>query len=108
MEPFAPAMEQRRFARTSIEVPVVVRGMASPRTLLRGHCLDLSEGGTGSILPGDLKPGQVVLMELILAPDHPVQVNARVRHSYHLHCGFEFLAPEQDVIDYIRTACARA
>ncbi len=105
MNSAVPVGEKRRYTRTSIELPVVVQGMASPRSLIRGHCLDLSEAGAGGILTGVLKPGQVVLMELVLAADRPVQVNARVRHVSRLHCGFEFLAPDHEVIGHIRAAC---
>ncbi len=104
MDSSIPGTEKRRHTRTSIELPVVVQGM-SPHSQIRGHCLDLSEAGAGGILTGVLKPGQVVLMELVLAADCPVQVNARVRHVSRLHCGFEFLAPDHEVVGHIRAAC---
>lgn len=101
-------IDQRRFERTSLEAPIVVRGMASTRKLLRGHCMNLSEGGAGGILSGELLPGQVVLMELVLRTERPVHVNARVRHRSRLYCGFEFLGPDGEALGQIREAVDRS
>lgn len=99
--------DQRRFERTTLEAPIVVRGMVSTRKLLRGHCMNLSEGGAGGILSGELMPGQVVLMELVLGTERPVQVNARVRHRSRLYCGFEFLGTDGEALGQIREACGK-
>ena len=101
-------IDQRRFERAIIEAPIVVQGMASARKLLRGHCMNLSEGGAGGILAGELLPGQVVLMELVLDSLQPVHVNARVRHRTRLYCGFEFLGPDGEALGQIREAVDRS
>src|SRR4051812_10075120 len=97
VEAMAKTADQRRFARTHVELPIVVRSMASAASLIRGHSLNLSEGGAGGILSGELMPGQVVLMELMLNTEEAVRVNARVRHCTQPYCGFEFLGPDGDV-----------
>lgn len=102
--------QQRRFARHRIHVPILVRSIGSSRAhSYRGHSLDLSEGGLGAVLEGELTPGQVVIMEVVLPGDlQPLTAQARVRHRNALRCGFEFLGPNQHMRERIATACQAA
>jgi len=69
----------------------------------RGHCVDLSEGGAGGVVPGEWRPGQVVTMELAVpGGDQSLVVSARVCHRDDMRCGFEFLAPSDEALTVIR------
>jgi periplasmic protein TonB len=84
--------EARRFSRQPISVPldVIVLRSGVPENL-PGRCLDLSEGGVGAMVAGELSVGQQVAVELRL-PDVGVALRARARVRYQgkLRCGFEF------------------
>jgi TonB family protein len=84
--------EARRFSRQPISVPldVIVLRSGVPENL-PGRCLDLSEGGVGAMVAGELSVGQHVAVELRL-PDVgvPLRARARVRYQGKLRCGFEF------------------
>jgi TonB family protein len=84
--------EARRFSRQPISVPldVIVLRSGVPENL-PGRCLDLSEGGVGAMVAGELAAGQQVAVELRL-PDVGVALRARARVRYQgkLRCGFEF------------------
>lgn len=96
--------EARRFARRPISVPldVILLRSGVPENV-PGRCLDLSEGGVGAMIAGELSAGQQVAIELRL-PDVgvPLRARARVRYQGKLRCGFEFagLAREQQEMIY--------
>jgi hypothetical protein len=99
---------QRRFPRRRVEAPLLVRGVASSLSnAYRGHSTTLSEGGVGAIVTGELSPGQIVLMELVLPGElQPLVLRARVCYRNDLECGFQFLGTEARTQQIIRTACA--
>jgi c-di-GMP-binding flagellar brake protein YcgR len=99
---------ERRFPRHRIEAPLLVRGIASAMShAYRGHSTSLSEGGVGAIVSGELSPGQIVLMEVVLPGElQPLVVRARVCYRNDLECGFQFLGIEARAQQIIRTACA--
>ncbi len=71
---------------------------------LPGRCTDLSEGGVGGMVAGELAAGQQVAVELRL-PNVGVPVRARALVRYHgrLRCGFEFMGlslEQQELIRY--------
>ena len=71
---------------------------------LPGRCTDLSEGGVGGMVAGELASGQQVAVELRL-PNVGVPVRARALVRYHgrLRCGFEFVGlsvEQQELIRY--------
>lgn len=92
----SPALEkvQRRISsRHSIHVPLDVIALRSgvPENL-PGRCTDLSEGGVGGMVAGELSAGQHVAVELRLPNvGVPVRARARVRYQGNLRCGFEFI-----------------
>ncbi len=100
-------LQRRRHERQRVEAPLVVWSIVSGgKNASRGHCLNLSESGAGAIVAGTWLPGQVVGMELVLPYfEEPLQVEARLRHRDRLYCGFEFLAPSENVRQQLRTVC---
>jgi TonB family protein len=92
------AKKPRAFPRYSIKVPLDVIALRSgvPENL-PGRCSDLSEGGVGAMVAGELSPGQHVALELRLPNvGLPVRTRAVVRYQGATRSGFEFigLAPE--------------
>lgn len=55
-----------------------------------GISLDISEGGMGALVQGDLPVGETVSLEFEL-PDYALKALAIVRHSCSARSGFEFL-----------------
>jgi len=103
----APALEQaqrRDFPRHSLSVPLDVIALRSgvPENL-PGRCTDLSEGGVGGMVAGELSAGQQVAVELRL-PNVGVPVRARafVRYQGRLRCGFEFVGLPVEQREMIR------
>ncbi|MGE0406677.1 MAG: PilZ domain-containing protein [Candidatus Korobacteraceae bacterium] len=107
-----PQMKQthRRHIRHAVEAPLLVRGIGSSVTnSLRGHCVDLSEGGAGCMVPGEWPPGQVVTMEMTLpGMENSLVLSARVCYRNGLRYGFEFLAPSKEALTAIRVLCPQA
>jgi protein TonB len=93
------ASSQRGAPRRPLFVPldVIVLRSGIPENL-PGRCTDLSEGGVGAIVAGELIMGQQVAIELRL-PNMGVPIRARalVRYQQRLQCGLQFvgLTPEQ-------------
>jgi TonB family protein len=84
---------RRNHVRHMIKVPldVVVLRSGVPQNL-PGRCIDLSEGGVGAVVAGELKPGQYVGVEMRLPNVAPLlQTRARVRHEGALRCGLQFV-----------------
>jgi c-di-GMP-binding flagellar brake protein YcgR len=57
---------------------------------LRGISLDISEGGFGAIVQGDLRVGEMVEIDVRIA-ERPLSAVAIVRHTSSVRSGFEFL-----------------
>jgi TonB family protein len=73
-----------------------------PETL-PGRCTDISEGGLGAVVAGDLSPGQQVAIELRLPHvGVPLRARAFVRYQSRLSCGLELVALSRDQLDMIR------
>lgn len=87
-DPNAPV---RRHPRALCSVPVTLRHLATGgiRTT-RGVSLDISEGGLGALVQGNLKVGETVEIDLRLH-GHPLCTVGIVRHSCSVRSGFEFL-----------------
>lgn len=85
------AVSTRKHARSLFSVPFELRQLAGPAPYsLHGISLDLSEGGLGALVQGNLKVGEAVQVDLALA-DKTVRLVAVVRHTSALRSGFEFL-----------------
>jgi len=96
---------QRLFPRRPINVPLDLIALRSgiPENL-PGRCTDLSEGGVGVVVAGELAAGQQVGLALRL-PNTGVSIRARarVRYQSRFHCGLEFVglsAEQREAIRY--------
>jgi TonB family protein len=103
----APAIEKtqrRNSPRHSICVPLDVIALRSgvPENL-PGRCTDLSEGGVGGMVAGELTVGQHVAVELRLPNvGVPVRARALVRYQGNLRSGFEFVGLPVEQREMIR------
>jgi len=86
----------RRQPRALFSVPITLRHLAigGVRTA-RGVSLDISEGGIGALVEGELNVGDAVDMEFCL-PSGGLSVVAILRHTSSLRSGFEFLGLNPD------------
>lgn len=95
---------QRGFSRYPVKVPLDVIALRSgvPQNL-PGRCTDLSEGGVGAMVAGELSVGQQVAVELRLPNvGVPVRAQAQVRYHGGLRCGFEFVGLPMEQRELIR------
>ncbi|MGB9235261.1 MAG: TonB family protein [Terriglobales bacterium] len=94
----------RAFPRYSVKVPLDVIALRSgiPENL-PGRCADLSEGGVGAMVAGELSAGQQVALELRLPNlGLPVRARAVVCYQGAIRCGFEFVGLATDQREMIR------
>jgi outer membrane biosynthesis protein TonB len=93
-----PPVGRRAGTRRSLAVPLSVTVLRSgvPDSV-PGRSVDVSEGGIGAILAGELFPGELVGVEFQLPKTGQVLAKARVCYQDRLRCGLQFLAiaPEQ-------------
>jgi TonB family protein len=103
----SPALEKvqrRNSARHPINVPldVILLRSGVPENL-PGRCTDLSEGGVGGMIAGELLVGQHVAVELrIPKVGVPLRARALVRYQGELRCGFEFVGLPVEQREMIR------
>jgi protein TonB len=96
--------QRRNSPRHSISVPLDVIALRSgvPENL-PGRCTDLSEGGVGGMVAGELTVGQHVAVELRLPNvGVPVRARALVRYQGRLRSGFEFVGLPVEQREMIR------
>ena len=97
----------RRCSRTLFSVPIRLRhlipGGISTR---RGITLDISEGGLGALVQGDLRLGETVEIDLQL-PGNSLSTVAIVRHTSNVRSGFEFLGITPEERLQIAKTCGR-
>lgn len=94
----------RRYPRYRLEVRVTVTvTRAEGRVSLWGRCADISEGGLGCTLAGELLEGESVNLEFTLPLERePLRARAVVRHRAGFHYGLEFVLPTPEQQDKIR------
>lgn len=81
----------RKHVRSLFSIPFELRQLAGPSPHpLHAISLDISEGGIGALVQGNLHVGETVQVDLPLA-DQTIRVVAVVRHTSVLRSGFEFL-----------------
>lgn len=99
--------KRRRFPRFKLDTDIRVTELNSGLLhTVKGRSRDVSEGGMGGILAGQLPAGQTVLLEFPL-PQARQELTLRAlvhRHSTS-HYGFEFLPTSAVVLQDIRRAC---
>jgi len=101
---------RRAFSRHPIDVRLDVIALRSgvPDNL-PGRCTDLSEGGMGAVVAGELTAGQMVAIEFRLPHVAvPLRGRALVRHHAQLRCGFEFVGLAAEQREMIRYWARRA
>lgn len=85
------SVSTRKHQRSLFSVPFELRQLAGPAPYpLHAISLDISEGGLGALVQGDLKIGEAVQVDLPLA-EKTIHIVAVVRHTSALRSGFEFL-----------------
>jgi hypothetical protein len=86
----------------SVPIDLIALRFGVPETL-PGRCTDISEGGVGVVVAGELSPGQQVAIELRL-PNVVVPFRARafVRYQFRLRCGLELVSLSADELHMIR------
>ena len=83
--------DARRHARVMFSVPIQVHHLeAGGIRRSRGVTLDISQGGLGALVQGELHVGDLVSIGFIL-PGEVLNTVAVVRHTSCLRSGFEFL-----------------
>lgn len=86
----------------NVALDVIVLRFGVPENL-PGRCTDLSEGGVGGMVAGELAAGQQVAVELRLPNvGVPVRARALVRYQGRLRCGFEFVGLSVEQREMIR------
>jgi hypothetical protein len=89
--PIAGPRPVQRYPRALFSVPVTLRYlMMGGIRSTRGISLDISEGGLGAIVQGDLQVGELVEIDVHI-PDRPLSAVAIVRHTSRVRSGLEFL-----------------
>jgi c-di-GMP-binding flagellar brake protein YcgR len=81
----------RRYPRSIFTAPLTLRHLGAEGVRkLRGITLDVSEGGMGALVQGDLRLGEAVEVDLQL-DEQVLNAVAIVRHTSSVRSGFEFL-----------------
>ncbi len=97
----------RRFRRTLFSVPIQLRHLIPGGiSTTRGITLDISEGGLGALVQGDLRLGETVEIDLQL-PGHSLSTVAIVRHTSKVRSGFEFLGMTPEERSEITKTCGQ-
>ncbi len=95
----------RRYPRALLSVPFGLRHlMGGGIHTTRGITLDISEGGMGALVQGDLRLGETVEVDLQL-PEHTLNAVAIVRHTSSVRSGFEFLGMTSEERLQIASTC---
>jgi hypothetical protein len=90
------AIPQREHPRTIFGVPLKLRHLANERFgALCGIRLDISQGGLGAMVEGNLRIGEAAQIDLALDKRKLTTV-AIVRHASNVRCGFQFLGLNDD------------
>ena len=81
----------RRHTRTLFSAPLTLHHlMMGGICSTHGISLDISEGGVGAMVQGDLRQGEILEIDIGL-PGRPLNAVAIVRHTSNVRSGFEFL-----------------
>ena len=99
--------KRRRFPRFKLDTNIRLTEVSSGLLhTVKGRSRDLSEGGMGGILAGELSAGQTVLLEFPLPnARQELMLRALVHRHATTHYGFEFLPTSAVVLQDIRRVC---
>jgi len=97
----------RRYPRYAADIRVSVQVFRPSGTIsLWGRSSELGEDGVGCTLSGEVEPGEVVSMELVLPTvSYPIKLRALGRYRSGLRHGFEFLALTNQQKDALHRVC---
>ncbi|MBI2678316.1 MAG: PilZ domain-containing protein [Candidatus Koribacter versatilis] len=99
------AKEKRQFPRFRADMKLEVFRLGAERAM-RGHLDDVSEGGVGATLIGDLTVGEGLTIEISGSPLlRPVRATATVRNRNAYRYGFQFMALSREQRTLITAAC---
>jgi len=100
----SPPVGRRAGMRRRLAVPLSVTVLRSgvPDSV-PGRSVDVSEGGIGAVLAGELFPGELVGVEFNLPKSRQVLAKARVCYQERLRCGLQFLAIPQEQKEWIES-----
>lgn len=91
----------RQHGRFLIDLRLIVKA----NTALHGRTRNLSEGGLGATVAGDIPVGELVQLQLQLpGSEDPLVFRAEVRYRQGFQYGFKFLNPGGKQIEIIRRA----
>jgi hypothetical protein len=93
--------------RYPLDVRISVHVFRSGESIsLWGRSNELGEDGIGGTLTGEVAPGEVVSMEIVLPlATYPLKVRAIVRYRMGLRHGFEFLTLNAEQHGAIQQTC---
>jgi len=98
----------QRFTRTLFSVPLTLRHLANGGIRVSlGVSLDISQGGLGAIVPGGLRVGEIVEVE-VQFPGRCLNTVAIVRYATNVRSGFEFVGLTSQERQEIARATAHA
>ena len=93
---------QRKFPRYHADQRLVVKMSG---TTLHGRTRDISEGGLGATVAGDVPLGTFVELELMLPGSNDLlRLHSEVRYRQGFQYGFRFLHPSDKQVEIIRRA----
>lgn len=98
-------ISRRRTVRRALHATVdaTVMRAGTPDTL-PGRAVNLCEGGLAAVLAGELCPGEMVAVEILLpATAAPLRVGAVVKHCTKLYSGMEFIGLSAEQREVIRS-----
>lgn len=91
----------RRHGRFLIDLRLIVKA----NTTLHGRTRNLSEGGLGATVAGDIPGGEIVQLQLQLPEsEEPLLLVAEVRYRQGFQYGFKFVNPSDKQVEIIRRA----
>jgi hypothetical protein len=91
----------RQHGRFLIDLRLIVKAKAT----LHGRTRNLSEGGLGATVAGDIGLGEVVQLQLQLPEsEEPLVFRAEVRYRQGFQYGFKFINPTDKQVEIIRRA----
>ncbi len=70
-----------------------------------GRTSDLSQGGIGATIVGDLAVNDVVSIQIPVPGGQELDLRALVRYRYGFHCGFEFLIIDERQRQLLQGIC---
>ena len=91
----------RKHPRYQIDLRLVIYGTQT----LHGRTKDISEGGLGATVAGNLKTDEIVTLEFFLpGVETAFKLKAEIRYHKGFHYGFRFLHATEEQREFIREA----